>query len=52
VFEGCVIKKRPVLPSQYFTLESGMTEKIATILYDYVSPNNPIFSNHGGCALT
>lgn len=51
-FEGCVIKKRPVLPSQYFTLESDMTEKLATILYDYVSPNETIFSNHGGCALT
>lgn len=52
VFEGCVIKKRPVLPSQYFTLESDMTEKLATILYDYISPNDTIFSNHGGCALT
>jgi hypothetical protein len=52
VFEECVIKKRPVLPSQYFTLESDMTEKLATILYDYVSPNETIFSNHGGCALT
>lgn len=52
VFEGCVIKKKPVLPSKYFTLESDMTEKIATILYDYVSPNETIFSNHGGCALT
>ena len=29
-----------------------MTEKLATILYDYVSPNKTIFSNHGGCALT
>jgi hypothetical protein len=52
VFEERIIKKRPVLPSQYFTLESGMTEKLATILYDYVSPNETIFSNHGGCALT
>jgi len=52
VFEECVIKKRPVLPSQYFTLESDMTEKLATILYAYVSPNETIFSNHGGCALT
>lgn len=52
VFEDCVIKKRPVLPSQYFTLESNMTEKLATILYDFVSPNETIFSNHGGCALT
>lgn len=52
VFEGCVVKKRPVLPSQYFTLESNMTEKLATILYDCVSPNETIFSNHGGCALT
>ena len=52
VFEECTIKERPVLPSQYFTLESDMTEKLATILYDYVSPNETIFSNHGGCALT
>ena len=52
IFEDCTIKKRPVLPSQYFTLESDMTEKLATILYDYVSPNETIFSNHGGCALT
>ena len=52
VFEGCTIKKSPALPSQYFEIESAMTEKIATILYDYVSPNKTIFSNHGGCALT
>jgi len=52
VFEECTIKEIPVLPSQYFTLESDMTEKLATILYDYVSPNETIFSNHGGCALT
>tara|TARA_Y100000389_G_scaffold133816_1_gene131318 strand:+ start:138 stop:1499 length:1362 start_codon:yes stop_codon:yes gene_type:complete len=52
VFEECVIKKRPELPSQYFTLESDMTEKLATILYDYISPNETIFSNHGSCALT
>lgn len=51
-FEDCVIKERPVLPSQYFTLEGDMTEKLATILYDYVSPNETIFSNHGGCSLT
>jgi hypothetical protein len=51
-FEKCIIKKRPSLPSQYFTLESVMTEKLATILYDYVSSNETIFSNHGGCALT
>tara|TARA_B110001450_G_scaffold246248_1_gene260117 strand:- start:2652 stop:4022 length:1371 start_codon:yes stop_codon:yes gene_type:complete len=52
VFEECVIKKRPVLPSQYFTIESENTEKIATILHDQVEKNNTIFSNHGGCALT
>lgn len=52
VFEGCTVKKRPMLPSQYFKIESDMTEKIATILYDHVSPNKTIFSNHGGCALT
>lgn len=52
VFEDCDIKQRPELPSKYFILESEMTEKLATILYDYVSPNKTIFSNHGGCALT
>ena len=51
-FEGCIIKKRPKLPNKYFTIESEMTEKLATILYDQVSPNETIFSNHGGCALT
>jgi hypothetical protein len=51
-FEGCIIKNRPKLPNQYFTIESEMTEKLATILYDQVSPNETIFSNHGGCALT
>ena len=29
-----------------------MTEKLATILYDYISEKETIFSNHGGCALT
>lgn len=52
VFEDCNIISKPELPSKYFTLESEMTEKLATILYDYVSPNKTIFSNHGGCALT
>lgn len=52
VFEGCTIKKKPVLPSQYFKIESDMTEKIATILYENISPNKTIFSNHGGCALS
>ena len=51
-FEGCIIKKRPTLPTKYFTIESEMTEKLATILYDQVSSNETIFSNHGGCALT
>lgn len=51
-FEGCIIKKRPTLPTKYFTIESEMTEKLATILYDRVSSNETIFSNHGGCALT
>ena len=51
-FEGCTIKKRPRLPNKYFTIESEMTEKLSTILYDQVSPNETIFSNHGGCALT
>ena len=51
-FEGCTIKKKPELPNKYFIIESEMTEKLATILYDYVSPNKTIFSNHGGCALT
>jgi len=51
-FEDCTIKERPELPSQYFIIENEMTEKLATILYDYVSPNKTIFSNHGGCALT
>jgi len=52
LFEDCIIKEKPALPCQYFTLENAMTEKLATILYDYVSPNKTIFSNHGGCALT
>ena len=52
VFEGCNIIKRPDLPNEYFTLESDMTEKLATILYDYVSPYETIFSNHSGSALT
>lgn len=52
VFEDCNIISKPELPSKYFTLESEMTEKLATILYDYVSPNKTIFANHGGCALT
>jgi len=56
VFEKCKIKERPVLPSHYFTLECCMTEKLATILYDYISQNKnkneTIFSNHSGCALT
>ena len=51
-FEDCIIKNRPELPKQYFTLESNMTEKLATILYDWVSPHETIFSNHGGCELT
>jgi len=52
VFKNCTIKKRPELPSQYFTLESNMTEKLATILYANFSSNETIFSNHSGCALT
>jgi hypothetical protein len=51
-FDGCIIKKRPELPKNYFILERSMTEKLATILYDQVSSNKTIFSNHGGCALT
>lgn len=51
-FEDCTIRSRPTLPSRYFTLESEMTEKLATILCDFVSTNKTIFSNHGGCALT
>jgi hypothetical protein len=51
-FEDRIITKKPVLPTQYFTIESNMTEKLATILYEQVSSHETIFSNHGGCALT
>tara|TARA_B110000285_G_C15064016_1_gene584033 strand:- start:152 stop:1510 length:1359 start_codon:yes stop_codon:yes gene_type:complete len=51
-FEHRIITKKPVLPTQYFTIESNMTEKLATILYEQVSSHETIFSNHGGCALT
>lgn len=51
-FEGCIIKDRPEIPERYFTLETEMTEKLATILYDQVLSYETIFSNHGGCALT
>ena len=51
-FTGCVIKKRPELPKNYFTIESAMTEKLATILCDMTTTDRTIFSNHGGCALT
>lgn len=51
-FNDRIIKDRPKIPCSYFTLENQMTEKLATILYDMVSENKTIFSNHGGCALT
>lgn len=51
-FQDCTIKETPPLPPRYFTIESKMTEKLATILCDITSPHTTIFSNHGGCALT
>ena len=51
-FYGITFTKTIKIADKYFTIESKMTEKLATILYDYVSPNKTIFSNHGGCALT
>lgn len=51
-FENCTIINRPDIPNKYFKLENSMTEKLATILYDQISLNETIFSNHGGCELT
>jgi hypothetical protein len=52
LFEGITIKKLPIMPKQYFEIESKMTEKLSTILYSELNQNKCIFSNHGGCALT
>lgn len=51
-FYGITFTNTITLSNKYFKIESEMTEKLATILCEWISSYNTIFSNHGGCALT
>ena len=55
-FEGITLKNflRPALPEGAYKIEHAWrgTEKLATILFENISPHQCIFSNHSGCALT
>jgi hypothetical protein len=51
-FHDVIVKSYPTLPKKYFMIEDNMTEKLSTILFDYLNPEETIFSNHSGCALT